>query len=234
MPVASQGVQAFDRYAYVNNSPVNATDPTGHLACWDKNANDTGCEQYTPTGYGLLPENPFPLQGTPPTLTDKIRQGDTAALVQLLTPSHIGGRLQFEGSSIIIIGVSVSVGVNGVYNRNSDELAANVDWAIEGGGGLGVGASGTGGLLIGWGSSDIDDATKGFSGIISGTVAAEGAVSAAVTTPIDQKGFHVDPYSGQVPFTIYFGGGAGGGYAGIGGGVNGPTGIYANLNQFFP
>ena len=30
IPEASQGVQAWDRYAYVNNSPANYTDPTGH------------------------------------------------------------------------------------------------------------------------------------------------------------------------------------------------------------
>jgi len=30
VPVASQGVQAYDRYAYVNNNPVRYTDPSGH------------------------------------------------------------------------------------------------------------------------------------------------------------------------------------------------------------
>jgi hypothetical protein len=29
-PEAAQGVQAWDRYAYVNNSPVNFNDPSGH------------------------------------------------------------------------------------------------------------------------------------------------------------------------------------------------------------
>jgi hypothetical protein len=28
-------VQAWDRYAFVNNNPVNLTDPTGHYACGD-------------------------------------------------------------------------------------------------------------------------------------------------------------------------------------------------------
>ncbi len=30
IPLAGQGTQAFDRYAYVNNSPVNFNDPSGH------------------------------------------------------------------------------------------------------------------------------------------------------------------------------------------------------------
>ena len=30
VPVASQGTQAFDRYAYVNNNPLNYTNPSGH------------------------------------------------------------------------------------------------------------------------------------------------------------------------------------------------------------
>jgi RHS repeat-associated protein len=31
VPLASQGVQAWDRYAYVNNAPTRYTDPTGHM-----------------------------------------------------------------------------------------------------------------------------------------------------------------------------------------------------------
>jgi hypothetical protein len=169
-----------------------------------------------------------------PTLTEKMLQGDITALTQLLIPSHIGGRIQLEGSFTIGIGLSVGVGINVVYNRNSDELASNIDWAVEGGGGVGAGASGTGGLLVGWGSSSVKDATQGFSGIISGTAAAEAAVSAAIIAPIDEKGLYVDPYSGQVPTTIYIGGGGGGGYAGFGIGVNGPSGMSINLTSLLP
>jgi RHS repeat-associated protein len=39
-----QGVQAWDRYAYVNNSPVKYTDPTGHNAyCESENADPDDC-----------------------------------------------------------------------------------------------------------------------------------------------------------------------------------------------
>ena len=30
VPIASQGVQALDRYAYANNNPVRYNDPSGH------------------------------------------------------------------------------------------------------------------------------------------------------------------------------------------------------------
>ena len=37
-----QGVQAWDRYAYANNSPVNYTDPSGHAL--DDGCRDYGCD----------------------------------------------------------------------------------------------------------------------------------------------------------------------------------------------
>jgi len=163
-----------------------------------------------------------------------MRQGDPSSLVHLLTPSHFGGRLQGEISLDVGIGLSGSVGVNWVFNRNSGELAANADWAIEPGIGIGAGGSVTGGPLIGWGSSSAADVTKGYSAIISGTAAAEEALTIGITAPIDGKGLHIDPYSGQVPATFFFGLGAGGGYAGAGGGLNGPTGISMNLTPLLP
>jgi len=38
---STQGTQAWDRYAYVNNNPVRYNDPTGHIACDEINTNGT-------------------------------------------------------------------------------------------------------------------------------------------------------------------------------------------------
>ena len=42
VPQASQGVQAWDRFAYVNNSPIKHNDPKGH-ACGTATPGDPGC-----------------------------------------------------------------------------------------------------------------------------------------------------------------------------------------------
>jgi len=42
IPEASQGTQAWDRYAYGNNNPVKYNDPTGHMI--DEGCNTLGCD----------------------------------------------------------------------------------------------------------------------------------------------------------------------------------------------
>jgi RHS repeat-associated protein len=51
VPTSTQGTQAWDRYAFVNNNPVRYNDPTGHtehdntgVTCEDTNANNTGAK----------------------------------------------------------------------------------------------------------------------------------------------------------------------------------------------
>jgi RHS repeat-associated protein len=233
---------SWDRYAYVGNNPVNRTDPSGHASkdLDGPGCSNDACQLGAKIGASIyhfakdIPTRKVASDMLSPTLSEKIKNGDTSALIQMLIPSHIGGRLQVEGSLDFGIGLSGTIGVNVIYNRNSDELAANVDWAIEPGIGFGEGVSGTGGLLIGWASSSASDVTQGYSGVISGTAAAEGAVSVAVSAPIEEgKGLHVDPYSGQVPATVYVGGGGGAGYAGVG---IGPSGSWVNkdFTNFLP
>jgi RHS repeat-associated protein len=72
----SQGVQAWDRYAFVNNNPVKYTDPTGHNIC-DEEGN---CwDQGRPTrGYRTRPPRMFPV---PPPVPYAPPGGDPAAPV---------------------------------------------------------------------------------------------------------------------------------------------------------
>jgi len=47
VPLASQGVQALDRYTYANNNPLRYNDPTGHIL--DDGCNTQGCTQENPS-----------------------------------------------------------------------------------------------------------------------------------------------------------------------------------------
>jgi hypothetical protein len=120
-----------------------------------------------------------------------------------------------------------SLGMNFVCNRKSIECSANIDFAPElYSGGMGEGGSVTGGVLFGWGSSQVSDVTSGRSQIIGGTAAAGPAISVTIATPLNDSGdkLHVDSIYGQVPTTVYIGGGAGGVYAGVGAGKS--TSLY--------
>ena len=48
IPEQSQGVQAWDRYAYTNNDPLRFTDPTGHRNCEEDGYNCPGDKVYGP------------------------------------------------------------------------------------------------------------------------------------------------------------------------------------------
>jgi RHS repeat-associated protein len=50
-----QGVQAWDRYAFVNNNPLRYTDPSGHAL--DDGCRDYGCSSTTPIVYDHDPSS---------------------------------------------------------------------------------------------------------------------------------------------------------------------------------
>jgi len=222
VPTGTQGTQAWDRYAYVNNNPVRYNDPTGHMI----DQGDGGCgdeADCTP----------------PPTCTTvfcKALNGDVSAIADLIFPTHAGWRNQMEvsvGFPGIAPGVSGTVGWNGVFNRRSGELSMSLDITGEGGVGASAGPGGvsiTGGPLVGWGSSTTADVTSGTSLIVSGTASPDLAVSGSAAVPLDGYNVtdpfnfsnvtvHVDPVYGIPPVTLFGGVGFGTPYAGIGVGL---------------
>ncbi len=55
IPEQTQGVQAWDRYAYTNNNPIRYIDPSGHDYCESDYADPQECAQIDPDGDGKSP-----------------------------------------------------------------------------------------------------------------------------------------------------------------------------------
>jgi RHS repeat-associated protein len=47
---------SYDRFSYVSNNPINLSDPSGNIACWDEHENDLECQGKTVTGNGIVPK----------------------------------------------------------------------------------------------------------------------------------------------------------------------------------
>jgi RHS repeat-associated protein len=235
VPTSTQGVQAYDRYAYVSNNPIRYIDPSGHKECDYKcqikyEMADPFYEHY---GEGLSCWGPTECWGVKPnTVVSKALAGDSSAIINAVLPTTGGVRGQLEivpKEPICFFGVcvpvSVTLGLNIVANRIDGEISGSVDFSPELGPALQpdpllpVDVSVTGGPMFTWFSSDAQQVTTGDSTVMSATIAAGEAYSAAiVTSPL---GVPPDPMYGVKPVTLYAGVlGAGTGYASIGGGVS--------------
>ena len=116
VPVASQGTQAFDRYAYVNNNPLRSTDENGHWAC-DTNGDcfiDGWNKEYTQRPKGNTCAVVSQAVGLSILSGDLVNQDD----IQVIWPlTYIG------------IGIPVSLQVSGVNTnyRNIEATPMNGD-----------------------------------------------------------------------------------------------------------
>jgi RHS repeat-associated protein len=231
VPLASQGTQAWDRYAFVNNNPVRYNDPTGHMI---DQGDDGGCTDESDC-------TPPPPPQTCDTVTCRADNGDIGAILELLFPSHWGWNVQAGGSFGLPIGIDIGVEVNAsvVYYWRTDQLIGNVDFGVGPGVGVKLPVPGqiaaTTGPVLGWGQSDPNAGDISVSG--GASLAAEGAVAVSASVPVNLTSngpeFYVDPVYGQIPVTAY--GGVGVGCCGAGGNVMASGSIYqSDLSILLP
>lgn len=83
VPLATQGTQAWDRYAYVNNNPVKYTDPDGHCV---------SCVVLGLTALGLLPDiRGITIALATASTNDAVTAAGIAVQSQWLSPADIAG-----------------------------------------------------------------------------------------------------------------------------------------------
>jgi RHS repeat-associated protein len=112
----SQGVQALDRYAYVNNSPVRYTDPTGHWL--DEGYGQCECGEETnsslPKHTGIKgEESSLPFDSTLGGNLDKPSTGPDNSQIEKTEnpPNPIGIGLGVVVMSIGVSGFAIGIGV---------------------------------------------------------------------------------------------------------------------------
>ncbi len=244
--------QSLNRYSYVGNNPINASDPTGHYCvgdlegCVDEtgapvndaplylhqdddggggggNTEEDGkdevepgttfpCEMFNLAISECYGDNAYLRNYNLITTCNVNDSSNPACMFNWLVPTHWGIRLQGEiGANAPLFGpigpgFNLSGDAQWLYNRYSDQMTLNVDWAFQGTIGL-AGFAGilTGGPVVGFGATDLRPIVSTPSeGIVGGSAAYVAAVSGSANVN------SVDPISGLNPVTFYGGAGFGG------------------------
>jgi RHS repeat-associated protein len=104
VPMASQGTQAFDRYAYVNNNPLRFTDPSGNWLC---DATEPGCWETSGESfdygrqYSYISDEPlrYTIQGSygfgvgPASAIDRYQDDLVSPSILSSHPAHVAVQL---------------------------------------------------------------------------------------------------------------------------------------------
>ena len=235
--------QNLNRYAYVNNSPMNYTDPSGHICVESDGDSDVGmagnCHGKSNPNYKSGLQGPKwrdkqkneKANHDNPCLTVlcKASEGDLLATGELILPSHFGLGVQFSFALGFgeFLGAGFELSANAIYYWQSDQLIVTIDGGPNGGVGVKVPVpietSLTSGPLVGWGQSS---ATAGNSSIglgVSASAIEAGTISVSAPATIGLNGveFYEDPHYGVIPATAYAGIGVGCCGAGVSGLVTG-------------
>ncbi len=132
MPTTTQGVQAWDRYAYVNNNPVIHNDPTGH--CFD-GVSTLACAAFVGAvvGIGVDLYNQYQEHGT----LANVNGGEVLAAA---VTGAAGGVLAAVAIPALIAGLGA--GAAATAATGSALVGAGVDL------GLGMGAAGVSNIVL--------------------------------------------------------------------------------------
>jgi RHS repeat-associated protein len=133
IPEQTQGTQAWDHYAYVNNNPVNASDPTGHL-CEDEDANGH-CPGYVPPSVPTS-RPPAPTSTPDPSVIVAVPAPVVAPPVPAYT-EDIGVTNIFPNSYHYTFPMTISLGPSNAYSSGApvtigtDELDLELPFNIS-------------------------------------------------------------------------------------------------------
>ena len=115
VPEDTQGVQAWDRYAYVNNDPINATDPTGHFLA----------PVLIGAGVGAL------ISGAV-NIVEQVRTTGQVSNLNAVIGAAAGGAVSGALLSIApITGIAAAVGYGAISNVLSNQTTAAVTALLE-------------------------------------------------------------------------------------------------------
>jgi hypothetical protein len=123
--VVPDGVQGYDRYAYVNNNPINATDPTGHRNCEED-------------GYGCYVDNTVTIGPNP----NPSKSFDTKELFNQLLPNLSPADLRNAAANADNVALGIDTGAEAGSVVGTVGGAILGDLLIPGGGTLGGAAAG--------------------------------------------------------------------------------------------
>jgi RHS repeat-associated protein len=174
--------------------------------------------------------------------------------LHMLVPSHVGlrGQLSVGGgilpfAGVVGLGPNVTFGANFMCMTNLSQCSGGFDLVgaltVQG---IGPGGSLTGGILIGAGASSLDPIATGLSGSLGGEGCFLFCIAGSTSVPLKTEpgigpipsitGLYVDPKTGFVPATDYFGIGLGGSFPeivrGVGGGGVGISMSWADIFSF--
>jgi RHS repeat-associated protein len=146
VPTSTQGTQAWDRYAFVNNNPVRYNDPTGHIA--HDNDGVVTCEDDNAENKGAKGQCTYPAPTIDPSSVDDASNPDPQVnikdvIVDVLIVAAIAVAVVGIALAIAAIAGYAVIGIVSIFAFDAAEVAiatATTATVLPVANGLGIGA----------------------------------------------------------------------------------------------